>query len=61
MIAPLSFNPRKMSIPLVVMLAFWTLSVAMWQASDNIIPLFMFGYIGASVGLGLGLYSVLPK
>jgi polyferredoxin len=43
------------------MLAFWTLAVAMWQASGVLIPLFMFGYIGTSVGLGLGLYGALPK
>jgi len=43
------------------MLAFWVLAIAMWQSSGEIMALFFFGYIGTSVGVGLGLYAVLPK
>jgi ferredoxin-type protein NapH len=44
-----------------VMLAFWTLAITLWRSTGFTMPLFMFGYIGLAVGLGLGLYAVLPK
>jgi polyferredoxin len=43
------------------MLAFWGLAVALWQTSGEIMALFFFGYIGTSVGVGLGLYAALPR
>jgi polyferredoxin len=55
------FQFSKLVVPLVVMLAFWTLAIALWRSTGYTMPLFMFGYIGLSVGLGLGLYAVLPK
>jgi ferredoxin-type protein NapH len=55
------FHLKKMLVPGVVMLAFWTLAFSMWLSSGEIMALFFFGYIGASVGLGLGLYAALPK
>jgi polyferredoxin len=55
------FQFTKLVVPLVVMLAFWTLAIALWRSTGYTMPLFMFGYIGLSVGLGLGLYAVLPK
>lgn len=48
-------------VPGVVMLAFWGLALWGWLASGSGQPLFMFGYIGTAVGVGLGLYAVLPK
>jgi ferredoxin-type protein NapH len=56
-----NLNWKKLIVPGAVMLAFWGLAVAMWQSSGEIMALFFFGYIGASVGLGLGLYAALPK
>lgn len=50
-----------MIVPVIIMIAFWILGFAMWQSSGFIEPLFFFGYIGTSVGIGLGLYAVLPK
>ena len=52
---------KKLLVPGVVMLVFW--GVAMWGflASGSAQPLVMFGYIGSTLGLGLGLYAVLPK
>jgi ferredoxin-type protein NapH len=50
-----------MIVPGTVMLAFWTLAVLLWQSSGEIMALFFFGYIGTSVGVGLGLYRALPK
>ncbi len=58
---PHDFNFRNMSIPAVVMAAFWTLGLVMWRASGELTALFFFGYIGTSVGVGLGLYVALPK
>ncbi len=57
----LELDLKKMLVPGVVMLAFLTLGAALWRASGEIIPLFFFGYIGVSVGAGLGLYAALPK
>lgn len=52
---------KKLTVPLIVLLAFWTLAVVLWQASGYIQPLLLFGYIGTSLGIGLGLYALLPK
>lgn len=56
-----AFNWKKLAVPGVVMLAFWALAAALWQSSGEIMALFFFGYIGTSVGIGLGLYAALPK
>ena len=55
------FQLKKMLVPGVVMLAFWSLATMMWQSSGEIMALLFFGYIGTSVGLGLGLYAALPR
>lgn len=49
------------AVPGAVMLAFWSLAVVGWQASGYVQPLITFGYIGTSIGVGLGLYATLPK
>jgi ferredoxin-type protein NapH len=56
-----SFPYRKLVVPGVVMLAFWGVALWGYLASGNSMPLVMFGYIGSSLGIGLGLYAVLPK
>ncbi|MEW5869727.1 MAG: 4Fe-4S binding protein [Chloroflexota bacterium] len=61
MFKTLDLNVRKLAVPAIVMLAFWSLAIYAWRASGYVQPLVMFGYIGTSVGLGLGLYSALPK
>jgi len=55
------FDLKKMTVPAVVMLAFLTLGTIMWRSSGEIMALSSFGYIGVSVGVGLGLYAALPK
>jgi len=55
------FAFNKMVVPGVVMLAFWLLGIVMWQSSGYIQALFFFGYIGTSIGVGLGLYAALPR
>jgi ferredoxin-type protein NapH len=52
---------RNLIVPGVVMVAFWSLAIVAWRSSGYTQPLFMFGYIGASLGVGLGLYGILPK
>ncbi len=52
---------KKLVVPAAVMLAFWGLAIWGFLASGNALPLIMFGYIGASLGIGLGLYGMLPK
>lgn len=57
----LDLEPRRLALPGIVMAVFLTLGCMLWLSTGEIIPLFFFGYIGVSVGLGLGLYSALPK
>ncbi len=52
---------KKLIVPAVVMLAFWGLALWGWLASGYPQPPIMFGYIGASLGVGPGLCRVLPK
>ncbi|MCA9969531.1 MAG: 4Fe-4S binding protein [Anaerolineales bacterium] len=54
-------NWKSLTVPGVAMLAFWVLAVVLWRSSGYVQPLVLFGYIGTSIGLGLGLYAVLPK
>ena len=54
-------NFRKLIVPGVVLLAFWGIALWGYLASGSTGPLIMFGYIGAALGVGLGLYSTLPK
>jgi hypothetical protein len=56
-----SFQWKTMTVPVIVMVAFLTLGTVMWQSSGEIMALCFFGYIGISVGIGLGLYAALPK
>jgi polyferredoxin len=52
---------KKLIVPGVVMLAF--VGVGLWGflSSGYIQALILFGYIGTSLGIGLGLYATLPK
>jgi polyferredoxin len=54
-------NLKKLIVPGIVMLAFWGVAVLGWSQTGNLQPLIMFGYIGTSLGVGLGLYAILPK
>ncbi len=55
------FQFTQLIVPLVVMLSFWGIGVWGYLASGYVQPILMFGYIGTSLGLGLGLYALLPK
>jgi ferredoxin-type protein NapH len=52
---------KNLIVPIVVMLVFWGLAIWGLIASGSIQPLIMFDYIGTSIGVGLGLYAILPK
>jgi len=56
-----AFPFKNLVVPGVVMLTFWSVAIWGFTASGNTQPLIMFGYIGASLGVGLGLYGTLPK
>jgi ferredoxin-type protein NapH len=56
-----AFATKRLIVPGVTMIVFWTLAIVGWQSSGYIQPLLLFGYIGTSLGVGLGLYAVLPK
>jgi polyferredoxin len=55
------FSFKKLIVPAIILLAFWVLGIVGWLASGYIQPLILFGYIGTSLSVGLGLYATLPK
>jgi polyferredoxin len=56
-----NFNLVRLKMPLIMMGVFWVIALALWQTTGKIFYLFNFGYIGAALGLGLGVYSGLPR
>lgn len=54
-------SPRSLVLPGIVFLAFQVVGVTLWRLTGYIQPLFLFGYIGTALGIGLGLYATLPK
>jgi ferredoxin-type protein NapH len=54
-------EPRKLIIPGIMMLIFWALGITLWLTTGHFFALLNFAYIGTSIGVGLGLWAVLPK
>lgn len=52
---------RRLAFPLIILLVFWAVGVLGWRSSGYLQPLFLFGYIGTSLAVGLGLYAWWPK
>lgn len=52
---------KNFIMPAVIMITFWGIAIWGYVASGYIQPIIMFGYIGTSLGVGLGLYAILPK
>jgi ferredoxin-type protein NapH len=52
---------KKLLVPCIFLLAFWGLALWGYLSSGFIQPLIIFGYIGSALGIGLGLYAILPK
>ena len=47
--------------PIILFIVFWTIAIVLWQVRDNLFYLFNFGYLGTALGVGLGLYTWLPR
>jgi len=56
-----SLEIRQLIVPLTLLIVFWVIGMVFWQLKENIFFLFNFGYIGTSIGVGLGIYQILPK
>jgi len=52
-----NFDIRQLKIPLTLLIVFWVIAIFFWQSKENIFFLFNFGYIGTSIGVGLGIYE----
>lgn len=52
---------KKYQAPLILLIVFWVIAIVFWQLKENIFFLFNFGYIGTSIGVGIGIYEYLPK
>lgn len=55
------WKTNQMLVPLILLIVFWAIAITLWQTRGNIFYLFNFGYIGTAVGVGTGLYILLPK
>jgi polyferredoxin len=40
---------------------FWSLALALWRGTGSLFYVFDLGYIGTSLGVGIGLYALLPR
>lgn len=56
-----NFTGKKLIVPGVTAVAFWTLAIIAYSASGQLFALINFGYLGTALGIGLGLYAILPK
>ena len=56
-----AYELKNLSAPLILLLSFWAIAIVLWLTKGNIFYLFNFGYIGTSVGIGIGLYVLLPS
>lgn len=52
---------RKLQFPALLLMIFWTVAIALWRKTGNIFFLFDIGYIGTSLGVGSGLFALLPR
>jgi polyferredoxin len=52
---------RDLLVPAIIFLIFWTVALALWHRTGRIFFLFDLGYIGTSLGVGIGLYILLPR
>jgi ferredoxin-type protein NapH len=58
---PKENKSNKLRAPIIIFIVFWAIAVVLWQTKGNIFYLLNFGYIGTAVGLGIGLYILLPR
>ncbi len=55
------WNIAAFRTPAILMGVFWIIAITLWLATGNIFYLGNFGYIGTALGLGMGIYSALPR
>ena len=55
------FSPHGLILPLVLLVVFWILALVLWASTGVVFYIFNFGYIGTSLGIGIGLYELLPR
>jgi hypothetical protein len=56
-----NFSRKKLLVPALTAGAFWTLALVSFALSGQAFALINFGYLGTALGVGLGLYAILPK
>lgn len=52
---------RRLQIPIILLVVFWSLAIGFWQFKGNLFFLFNFGYVGTAIAVGLGAYELLPR
>lgn len=52
---------KKLGAPAALLLIFWAVAITLWQRTGKVFFLFDLGYIGTSLGVGTGLYALLPR
>jgi polyferredoxin len=52
---------RLLQFPAAMAAIFWTLGFVLWHETRRTFFVFDMGYIGTSLGLGIGLYALLPR
>jgi len=52
---------RALQFPAIIFSIFWILAFVLWRRTGNAFFIFDMGYIGTSLGVGIGLYGLLPR
>jgi polyferredoxin len=52
---------RTLQFSGIIFCIFWTLAFVLWRKTGNPFFIFDMGYIGTSLGVGIGLYQLLPR
>jgi len=55
------FDFKELASSLVIVIPFWIVAIFLWRSTGDIFYLFNFLYIGAAIGVGIGVYSALPR
>lgn len=55
------FDFKELASSLVIVIPFWIVAIVLWRSTGDIFYLFNFIYIGAAIGVGIGVYSALPR
>jgi polyferredoxin len=52
---------KGLSFSISTFVLFWAIAIFFWKTTGHLFFILNFGYIGTALGLGSGLYSILPK